>query len=224
MISPRFVSRDPHGLRAGFRVMIVEVMKMRWTVPWRSDREGHSETVELGVEDDIGFFTTPGVLRVYAAEEQDYGAWATRDYLVAGDGSVGVPVSNHPDFLVARLPMLGELFESEAGLLWVTPTRVVEIVDGFAHRALAGRHGCSVYPLEDGLREFAFDEALDVLVGDDYCYNLDGPFGRTLIERLTGECAITKLANADEGICRTIAERVHLALQTMDLLDDTPTH
>jgi len=196
-----------------YRVEIIEVMRMVWIRPLEDCEDASAATaVRLGPTDDDILYALRTANEIYATDDIEHDGWSTCDVLIAGHGDWAVGDSPHPDFIVAREPLMGEVFESTDALLHVTPTSVQRIDGEFAQKCLSGKHGSTVWPLEDGLRECAFDEVLELLTSAAYGYDLDGPRGRALIEGLTEVCGREHFANSDKNIIAQIAMRVHLVL------------
>jgi len=197
-----------------FRVEIVEVLRMTWTKPFdeNEDAEASGHALLLGPSHEDVIYALSTVDTIHATEEVEHDGWSHYDVLIAGHGEWVVIPAPHPDFAVSREPLIGEVFEAEEAILLVTPTSVQRIEGEYAQKCLAGKHGSTIWPLEEGLRDCAFEDVMALLLGPAYGYDLDGASGRALIEELTAACLRETFVRASKDIIAHIAMRVHLVL------------
>ena len=187
-----------------FRILIVEIMELEWA------QDPAADPILMGTPDEI-VVRGPG-MGVHPAEEHREDGWSTREFLVAGLDDWTIPAPHHPDFVSIRVPQLGEVFESRDRLFWLANDQVIEIgPETYAYTRLNGRHGDALSSLQPYFNDCVFDDTLAVLC-EEYGYEIEGPIGRAIIDRVSAETEPLDMIHAPADIADEIAARVHHAL------------
>lgn len=168
----------------------------------------------LEMSRDIGFAGEDSIVsrspngRIYRNIHWSADHWTRTEYVIAGPSDWYFPRPVHPDCLVVRKPNEGEIFVSDAAVLWLSSDKAIELTGTLAARLFGGRHGDIVGDLGECLSHQVFEECLNMLTAE-YGHELEGDVGRFLIDELTRAVGATTLTGADEDVILKIAARVH---------------